>query len=162
MLHDFIRRHDLDIVFPQEVTDPAILNVTEYATYLNIGTNMRGTAIVARHDFPFTNITSLPTWRAIAANHGGLRLINVYAPARRADREHFFNSELPALLYAAFPSMLIGGDFNCVLQPADTTGPFTYSRALSEIVRGLALSDAWSQDPLRPAFTHYSSSGPPE
>jgi hypothetical protein len=30
---------------------------------------------------------------------------------------------------------------------------------LSEIVRGLALSDAWSQDPQRPTFTHYSPSG---
>jgi exonuclease III len=112
---------------------------------------------MARHDFLLTDITSLPTARAIGATHGGLRLINVYASAgraRRVDREHFFNSELPALLYAAAPMMLIGGDFNCVLQPVDTTGPFTSSRALSEIVRGLTLSDARSQDPQRPTFTH--------
>jgi exonuclease III len=162
MLHDFIRRHVLDIVFLQEVNDPAILNVTGYATYLNIGADMRGTAIMERHDFPLTDITSLPTGRAIDANHGGLRLIRGYGAAgtaRRADREHFFNSDLPALLYAASPSMLIGGDFNCVLQPADTTGPFASSHALLEIVRRLALSDAWSQDPLRPTFTHYSPSG---
>jgi hypothetical protein len=57
MLHDFIRRHDLDIAFLQ-VTDPAILNVTGYATYLNIGAHMRGTTIMARHDFPLTDITS--------------------------------------------------------------------------------------------------------
>jgi hypothetical protein len=47
MLPDFIRHHDLDIVFLQEVTDPAILNVTGYATYLNMGADMRGTAIMA-------------------------------------------------------------------------------------------------------------------
>jgi hypothetical protein len=76
-----------------------------------------------------------------------------------ADRERFFNSEFLALLYAAAPSMLIGGDFNCVLQPADTMSPFTSSSALSEIVRGLALSDVWSQDPQRRTFTHYSPSG---
>jgi len=35
MLLDLIRRHDLDFVFLQ-VTDPAILNVTGYGTYLNI------------------------------------------------------------------------------------------------------------------------------
>jgi hypothetical protein len=52
MIHDFIRRHDLDIVFLQEITDPAILNVTGYATYLNIGADMRGTAIITRQDFP--------------------------------------------------------------------------------------------------------------
>jgi exonuclease III len=101
---------------------------------------MRGTAIMARHDFPLTDVTSLSTGRAITANHGGIRLINVYAPAgtaRRWDREHF-NSELPALMYTAVPSMPIGGDFNCVLQPVDTTVPFTSSYALSEIFRGLA------------------------
>jgi len=159
MLLDFIRRHDLDFVFLQEVTDPAILNVTGYATYLNIGANIRGTAILAKHDFPLTNVTSLPTGRAIAADYNGIRLVNVYAPAgtaRRADRERFFISELPALFYATSQSVLLGGDFNCVLHPIDTTGPFTTSRALSEVVRGLALSDAWSQDPQRPAYTHYS------
>jgi hypothetical protein len=54
--------------------------------------------------------------------------------------------------------MLIGGDFHCVLQPADTTGQYT-SRALSEIVRGLNLTDTWQQDPQRPSFTHHSPSG---
>ena len=124
---------------------------------------MRGTAIMARHDFPLTNVTSLRTGLAIAADNNGIRLVNVYAPAgttRRADRERFYNSELPALFYAASQSVLIGGEFNCVLHPIDTTGLFTTSRALSEIVRGLALSDACSQDPQRPAYTHYSPSGP--
>jgi exonuclease III len=160
MLHDFIRRHDLDIVFLQ-VTDPVILNITGYATYLNIGADIRGTAIMARHDFPLTDVTSLPTGRAIAANHGGLRLINVYAPAgtaRLADREHFFNSELPTLLYAAAPSMLIGGDFISVPQAADTTGPFTSSRALSEIVQGLTLR-CLEPGSTATTFTHYSPSG---
>jgi len=76
--------------------------------------------------------------------------------ARRADRERFFTSELHALFYATSQSVLLGGNFNCVLHPTDTTGPFTTSRALSEVVRGLALSDAWNQDPQRPIYTHYS------
>jgi len=58
MLLDFIRRHDLYFVFLQEVTDPAILNVTGYATYLNIVAKVRGTAILTKHDFPLTNVTS--------------------------------------------------------------------------------------------------------
>jgi exonuclease III len=100
MLLEFIRRHDLDFAFLQEVTDPAILTVTRYTTYLNIGPNMRGTAMLARHDFPLTNVTSLPTGRAIAADYNDVRLVNVYAPAgtaKRTDMERFFNSELPAL-----------------------------------------------------------------
>jgi len=93
MLLDFIRRHDLDFVFIQEVTDLVILNVTGYTTYLNMGTNMRGTDILERDDFLLTNVNSQPTGRAIAADNNGIRLINVYAgTARRADRERFFNS----------------------------------------------------------------------
>ena len=162
MLHDYIRRHDLDIVMLQEVTDPTILQVMGYATYLNIGAEMRGTAILAKQELSLTEVTLLPSGRAIAATHSGIRLINVYAPAgtaRRAEREQFFNSELATLLYDATPLTLIGGDFNCVLQQADTTGPFTTSRALSEIVRGLALMDAWNQSPQQPTFTHFSPTG---
>ena len=55
--------------------------------------------------------------------------------------------------------MILGGDFNCVLHPVDTTGPFLTIRALMEIVRGLALGDTWTQDPLRPNYTHYSPNG---
>jgi exonuclease III len=149
MLLDLIGRHDLDFVFLQEVTDPAILIVTGYATYHNIGANMSGTAILARHAFPLTNFTSLPTGRVIAADHNGLSPVNVYAPAgtaRRADRDLFFNSELSALFHAASQSVHLGGNFKCVLHTNDTTGPFTTSRALPEVVRGLELSDTWSQD----------------
>jgi hypothetical protein len=77
MLRDFIRRHDLDFVFLQEVADPAILTVTGYNIYLNIGTNMRGTAILARQDYSLTNVTALPTGRTIAADYNGLRPVNV-------------------------------------------------------------------------------------
>jgi hypothetical protein len=86
----------------------------------------------------------------------------VYATAgtaKRADSEYIFNSEPPALLYAATQEVLLGGDFNCALQPSDTTGTYTTSRALTEVIRGLALSDAWSQDPQRPVYTYFSATG---
>ena len=51
--------------------------------------------------------------------------------------------------------MIIGGDFNCVLNPAGTTGTFQTSRSLSKIVTRLALIDTWTQDPLRPTYTHH-------
>jgi exonuclease III len=50
MLRNFIRRHELHFIFLQEVTDPAILTVSGYKIHLNIGTNMRGTAIFSRQD----------------------------------------------------------------------------------------------------------------
>jgi exonuclease III len=120
------------------MTDPTNLDVTGYVTHHNVGTNMRGTAILARCEFPLTNITTLPSGRAIAGGHNGIRLVNLYAPSgtARRDRE-FFNAELPDLLYTKSHSMITGGDFNCVLQPVDTTGHFPTSRALTDIFRGL-------------------------
>jgi hypothetical protein len=122
---------------------------------------MRGTAILARNAFALTKITTLPSGHAIAADLYAIRFINVYPPsgtARRREMERF-NSELPKLFYTPSPSMFIGGYFNCILHPTDTTGPLSTSRALSEIVRGLALADKWTQDPLRPTYTHQSPTG---
>ena len=111
ILIDFIQCYDLDFVFLQQMPDLAILNVMGYATYLNIGANMCGTAIMARHEYPLT-VTTPPTGHAIGVDHDGIRLVNVNAPsgmARRAHREHFFNSEPPALLCTASHSILIDG-----------------------------------------------------
>lgn len=62
---DFIRPHDLDIVFVQEVTSTEILNVCVHETHLNIGASICGTDILARRGIHLTNITTLPTGRAI-------------------------------------------------------------------------------------------------
>ena len=82
-----------------------------------------------------------------------MRLINVYAlsgSARCTERENFYNTELPAFLYTAPSNTILGGDFNCVLNPADTTGPFQTSSTLSEIVSRLALVNTRTQDPYDP------------
>jgi exonuclease III len=50
VLTEYIRRHDLDIVFFQEITDPEPLPMPGYDVYYNIGSDIRGTAIVARND----------------------------------------------------------------------------------------------------------------
>jgi len=162
MLADFIRRHDFDIIFTQEVTSTEVMNVRGYNAHLNIGTSICGTAILAKNTLHLKNITTLPSGRAIAADYKGIRLINVYAPsgtARRADREQFYTIELPYLFHDGPTDLLIGGDFNCVLHPSDTTGHFQPSRALSEMIRGLELHDACKQNPSRPTYTYYSPHG---
>jgi hypothetical protein len=93
MLLFFIQLHDLDVVFLHKVTNPAILNIAEYLTHLNIEATVHETAILARHDFPLSNVTSLPSGLSITADHNGHRRVNVYAPSgtsRRAERERFF------------------------------------------------------------------------
>lgn len=103
MLADFIRRHEFDILFVQEVTSLEVLNIRGCETHLNIGTSMRGTAILARSDLHLTNIITLPSGCATAAKYRGIQLINVYTPsgmARRTERERFYNTELPYLFQA--------------------------------------------------------------
>ena len=162
MLADFIRQHDFDIIFAQEVTSTEVLNVRGYNVHLNIGASICGTAILANSTLLLTNITTMPSGRAIAADYKGIRLINVFAPsgtARRADRKQFYTTKLPYLFQDGPTDLLIRGDFNCVLHPSDTTGHFQSSRALSEMIRGLELHDAWKQNPARPTYTYYSPHG---
>jgi exonuclease III len=152
-------KHNIDIAFLQEVIDPTPIDMIGYTSYTNVGTNMRVTAILCKNDFPLTNVTKIPSGRAISATYQGIRLINIYAPsgtARKADREHFYSVYLTGELYTKAHSMIISGDFNCIFHPSDTTGQYNTSRALAELVRGLHLKDAWSQNSVHPTFTHHS------
>jgi exonuclease III len=159
MLEEYIRRHELDIIFLQEITRTNIVNIRGYETFDNIGTHMRGTSIVARKEFHLTNITTLLTGRAIAAEYKCIQLINIYAPSgteRRAERGHFYNMELPQLIRADHRNMVFGGDFNCIIDPVDTSGTFRNSRALANLIHGTRLRDTWIQNPTSPTYTHHS------
>jgi hypothetical protein len=123
---------------------------------------MRGTAFLVRDGIQLEHVEKLPSGRAIAAVYRGMLLVNVYAPSgtsRRAEREAFYNLELAALLRNEVAHVVLGGDFNCVLQPSDVTGQYTRSRALGELVAGFSLSDSWTQHVLYPSFTYYHASG---
>ena len=63
--------------------------------------------------------------------------------AMKQERELFFSSELPYLLTGETDHILLVGDSNCALEASHTTGVFKYSRALAELVHGLALKDTW-------------------
>jgi hypothetical protein len=56
----------------------------------------------------------------------------------------------------ATTSIILGGDFNCVLENSDSTGHYTYSRALTELVRGFHLVDVWAPAEGRRVYTHYT------
>jgi exonuclease III len=51
MLTSFLRRHEVDILFAQEVTNTEALQIPGYTSYHNIGAKMRGTAFLAREGF---------------------------------------------------------------------------------------------------------------
>jgi exonuclease III len=48
MMQDFVRTHDLDIILVQEVTAAESVDVAGYVSHINIGSEMRGTAILAK------------------------------------------------------------------------------------------------------------------
>jgi endonuclease/exonuclease/phosphatase family metal-dependent hydrolase len=55
--------------------------------------------------------------------------------------------------------MIVGGDFNCVLNKKDSTGHPNYSRALDAFVHVFELQDVWQEDSTRNGFMHYSPTG---
>lgn len=84
----------------------------------------------------------------------------MHRPERRGGMtEKVFQCRTPILVSSRPPTVNHWGDFNCVLHPTDITGHFKTSGALTEIVRGFALQDAWNQNPSRPIYTYHSSHG---
>jgi exonuclease III len=132
-----------------------------YKSHLNIGTELRGTAILVKRGITVTEIKRLPSGRGMAIKFQNTRIINIYAPSgaeRKNKREKFYTTDIIPLLPPAGVDKIMGGDFNCVLQQADATGQPTFSRALDALVRGLQFVDAWDQQ-ARPLFTHYKTMG---
>jgi len=98
--------------------------------------------MVTKNEITITNIARLPSGRGIAAEYRGIWLVKVYVPpetAKRQERERFYNNELPYLLRACPSNIIVGGDFNCVLNQTDSTGHFNYSKALNGLVRRFVL-----------------------
>jgi exonuclease III len=160
MMEAFVRLHELDILVRQEVTHPIITEIHGYNVYYNIGTNRRDTALLTRDTFTITNVTMPPSGRAIAANFRTLSIINIYAPSgttKRLERETFFNNDLTYLLRTVSDNMLVGGDFNCVLETTESTGHGTFSRSLATLFQGYSLNVAWYVHPTYKAHTHYTT-----
>jgi hypothetical protein len=57
------------------------------------------------------------------------------------------------------PHIVLAEDFNCTLKQGDTTGTINRCRALTDLINGLALRDAWQRSSAHPGYTHYSSAG---
>jgi exonuclease III len=162
ILDDFLRKQDIDILFLQEVTHAKIETIGRYNAHLNIGTDSRGTAILAKERITLSNIQRLPWGRTIAATLNGIRLVNIYAPSgsqKRREREAFFNEGVVPMLPPARMEMIIAGDFNCVIATDDTTGHNNYSKALARLIQGLELRDSWDATSKWKAYTHHTTKG---
>ena len=102
-------------------------------------------------------------------------LLAIYAPAQPEDRDAFFSTTLLPFLPPPSASLIVGGDFNCVLSgPLDcvyTTGPppahnsrlIGSSSLSSSLLLPLGLLDVWRDaNPNAAEFTHFSASAQSE
>jgi exonuclease III len=162
MLQEFLQKQEIDILLSQEVTHTEFDMIRGYKAHTNIGINNRGTAMLTRGSITPTNIMGLLSGRGMAACYRGVWIVNIYTPSgssRRQERENFYKVELTYLLWSIPPTMIIGGDFNCVLSQTDRTGNMNYSTALDRMVRGLDLTDVWETISTRAIYTHYTPHG---
>jgi exonuclease III len=123
--------------------------IRNYTAHVNIGIEGRGTAILHKDCYHLTDIEKLPTGRGILGLFNDVKIISVYAPsgsARKGESEEFLNVSVPQLLRHPHPKLILARNFNCVLQPTDTTGAFNtrdlltpWSRVLLEKLTDLQL-----------------------
>ena len=160
MLTTFILQQSLDIVCLQEVTNSEITQIPGYTAYVNIGTENRGTAIIVKEGFRTSDVTRLQSGRGITIKINDIYYVNIYAPsgtAKKKEREEFFNNQLPILIPITPGEIVLAGDFNCIINPLDTTGTTPYSRTLASFINTSRLQDVWDINIAPRGFTHYTT-----
>jgi exonuclease III len=86
MLTSFLRRHEVDILFAQEVTNTEALQIIGYTVYQNIGATMRGTTFLTREGIQFNS--ELPMLMRTDYKHiicGGILIVS-YAGSLLAEQ----------------------------------------------------------------------------
>ena len=162
-LRTFIRTHDLDIIFLQEVENEE-LTIPGYNVVCNVDYARRGTAIAVKQHIKFSHVEKSLDGRLIALRIHNTTLCSCYAHSgtnHRADREHLFNQTLAYYLRHNTPHTILAGDFNSVIRQCDASGN-NHSPALQRAVQQLQLVDAWEKlrgnTPGPTHITHNSTS----
>jgi len=85
MLEDFVCRQDMYFALLQEVSHTTLNTIRRYTVRMNIGTDRRGTAILAKDGLALSNIQRLPPGRGMSASFRGILIVNIYTPLRRRE-----------------------------------------------------------------------------
>ena len=136
----------------------------KYEIILNLAINLKGgTAIIIdkKLDFKIKNHEMSADSRIISAlleiYNKPLHLVNVYAPSgsKNSDRDTFFNEELTYFLRNNLDNTIIGGDFNCITSPRDSTSNSTHiCKALLNNFKALNMNDVWYMCNKNTEFTY--------
>jgi exonuclease III len=146
----FILNKDSDIIFLQEVVFTNFDQLFGYEIITNIGSAPRGTAILVRNGIQYRDLLLSTCGRIISFAIGDTILINVYpisgSQYKRERRDFFLNEIVPHLNKPNTNKYIIGGDFNCILDPADTRGATkNLCHELKRMVDNLRMKDVYAK-----------------
>ena len=177
-LSTILEADDIDVAFLQEVKSSedeinSKIRRLGYTSKVNINSEdsaKPGTAMVWKTSLPMRDISSLVNCRLQVAFLGDIALLNLYAPSgsdRKYERGTFFSQSIFQALNIHPPTRwIIGGDFNCVLQPTDIENGVGFdqknSPQLTDLVRIKKFKDVYrSLYPNGREFTFFRSSAAP-
>lgn len=139
LLKDFLQNHDVDIAFLQEVAYENFTFVPSYTAIVNISPEKVGTAILLRKNLQFDHPILDPSGRIISVIVHGINFVNIYAYSgtnKKKLRDEFFRSDIVVHLAKSKCELsVIGGDFNCILDKADSNSAVkNFCSGLSSLV----------------------------
>lgn len=162
-----------EIIFLQEThikqTAKALLN-PHWAAQIyqsNFSNKTRGVAIIIKKNVPFIHKQTISDkyGRYIIVrgeiNAVPITLVNLYGP--NYDDPSFFNKLLVKIPDAALQNVIIGGDFNCVIDPIKDTRPSRTFKSksaatLNNYFRNINMVDIWRHlNPYSREYSFYSS-----
>lgn len=144
-LRAFVHLMELDIVMLQEV--PEQIDFNGFDSFSNIDHKKRGTEIMVKSHIKTSGIQRSIDSRIISLQiDQHVTICNIYAPsgyALRAEREKFFTDTIPHYINHGTGELILGGDFNAVINKKDANHTSNHSSSLKFLVESLKLSDAW-------------------
>ncbi|KAJ4449579.1 hypothetical protein ANN_00981 [Periplaneta americana] len=147
LLRSFIYNNDIDVLILQEVNiDNFNFLQPNYNVISNVGEANRGTAIIYRSGLPIKQSELHPSGRILSIlTEANELIVNVYLPSgtnNRTERERVISEDLPFYLRHKYNMLILGGDFNNVLNAKDQLGAYNPSPGLKRICEDLQLLDS--------------------
>lgn len=147
-LASFVRIYDIDIFFLQEVENDMI-DIPGYTILFNIDIRKRGVAIGFKSSVEHVAVEKSLDGRLIVVRlKNGTTLCNIYAPTgsqNHQSRENFFNCTCAHYLRNLSGPLILGGDFNSIVNNRDATGATPKSDMTSRLMTSLDLFDVWRE-----------------
>lgn len=136
---------EVDIVMLQEVCGE--INISGFDSFVNTMDGKRGTAILVKSHIKTSQVQKSYDLRIISLMiNDHATLCNVYAPsgcAQKDARERLFSQTIQYYINDGVGKLIVGGDFNSVINRKDANHSSNYSQAFKCFTESLKLCDTW-------------------